>query len=36
MRFLLQLSGASPELANKLIPDQVKRQMGLNLHLAVS
>lgn len=33
---VLQLSGASPELVNKLIPDQVKRQMGLNLHLAVS
>jgi hypothetical protein len=33
--FLLQLNGASPELVNKLIPDHVKRQMGLNLmHLA--
>ncbi|CAN1283592.1 Shaggy-related protein kinase eta, partial [Linum perenne] len=25
-----QLNGASPELVNKLIPDHVKRQMGLN------
>jgi hypothetical protein len=33
--FLLQLNGASPELVNKLIPDHVKRQMGLNfMHLA--
>jgi hypothetical protein len=31
----LQLNGASPELVNKLIPEHVKRQMGLNfMHLA--
>lgn len=28
--FCLQLSGASPELVNKLIPDHVKRQLGLH------
>nr|XP_034918524.1 shaggy-related protein kinase eta-like isoform X1 [Populus alba] len=33
--FKQELNGASPELVNKLIPDHVKRQMGLNLmHLA--
>ncbi|KAJ0081876.1 hypothetical protein Patl1_10478 [Pistacia atlantica] len=33
--FKRELSGASPELVNKLIPDHVKRQLGLNfLHLA--
>ncbi|CAN1283594.1 Shaggy-related protein kinase eta, partial [Linum perenne] len=28
--FKQELNGASPELVNKLIPDHVKRQMGLN------
>ncbi|KAG6777172.1 hypothetical protein POTOM_016976 [Populus tomentosa] len=33
--FKQELNGASPELVNKLIPDHVKRQMGLNfMHLA--
>ncbi|KAG6778883.1 hypothetical protein POTOM_015232 [Populus tomentosa] len=33
--FKQELNGASPELVNKLIPEHVKRQMGLNfMHLA--
>ncbi|XP_048438240.1 shaggy-related protein kinase eta [Pyrus x bretschneideri] len=32
--FKQELSGATPELINRLIPDHVKRQMGLNLHPA--
>ncbi|EXB84051.1 Shaggy-related protein kinase eta [Morus notabilis] len=35
--FKQELTGASPELVNKLIPEHVKRQLGLNfLHLAVT